>query len=270
MFNLCPQNPAVITHGPNLAGRDFIVGDIHGAYALLDDALAHVEFDGARDRLFSTGDLVDRGPASESALRYLQQPWFHPVLGNHEAMYLDYYRDGPRPEADLAAFCANNARQWWETTSERFRSDFLGQISRLPYIREVHVGTRTIGILHAEPLDCDWTTLKALIRSRRDGDWAREHLLWSRNYFRQNAAISVADIDWIYVGHNSVALPAQIANILYIDTNAARALRRGDPATGRMILIEMSEHGNLAPQSTSNPFVAIMPAAPADLPQFAF
>lgn len=270
MFNLCPHNPGFITHGQNHAGRDFIVGDVHGSFALLDDALATVRFDVERDRLFSTGDLVDRGRNSPGALTYLRAPWFHAVLGNHESMLLAFYRDGPRGADELEAFCAAHGRQWWEATSDSFRHDFLHAISRLPYVRELSLGNRTIGILHAEPLDCDWATLKTLITAHRDGDWALHHLLWSRNYIRHNTAVSVAGIDWIYVGHNPVNGPTQLANLLYIDTNAVGALRRSDPDYGRLTLIELSENGNLAPQSTGNPFVAIMPAAPADLPQFAF
>jgi serine/threonine protein phosphatase 1 len=53
--------------GRNTAGRDLIVGDIHGCFARLQVALDELGFDPERDRLFSVGDLVDRGPDSEVA-----------------------------------------------------------------------------------------------------------------------------------------------------------------------------------------------------------
>lgn len=74
----------------NNAGRDFIVGDLHGCLALLTEQLAAVSFDPTRDRLLSVGDLVDRGPASFECLSLLLQPWFHAVIGNHEAMLLTW------------------------------------------------------------------------------------------------------------------------------------------------------------------------------------
>lgn len=52
----------------NRRGRDIAVGDVHGHFQRLQQALDAVGFDPAIDRLFSVGDLVDRGPDSEQAL----------------------------------------------------------------------------------------------------------------------------------------------------------------------------------------------------------
>ena len=50
--------------GPNPGkGRDLVVGDVHGHFATLRHALGELEV-GAGDRLFSLGDLIDRGPDS--------------------------------------------------------------------------------------------------------------------------------------------------------------------------------------------------------------
>ena len=51
--------------GRNTLGRDFAVGDIHGCYSRLQAALETVGFCRKSDRLFSIGDLVDRGAESE-------------------------------------------------------------------------------------------------------------------------------------------------------------------------------------------------------------
>src|SRR3546814_19725952 len=74
----------------NTAGRDFIVGDLHGCLDLLQVELARIAFDPTRDRLFSVGDLTDRGPDSMGCLRLLREPWFYAVPGNHEDLLLDY------------------------------------------------------------------------------------------------------------------------------------------------------------------------------------
>jgi serine/threonine protein phosphatase 1 len=46
----------------NTQGTDYVVGDLHGCFKLLERLLADVQFDKANDRLFSVGDLADRGP----------------------------------------------------------------------------------------------------------------------------------------------------------------------------------------------------------------
>ena len=55
----------------NTTGRDLIVGDIHGCFGRLANALTLIDFDPARDRLFSVGDLVDRGPDSRQVTDWL-------------------------------------------------------------------------------------------------------------------------------------------------------------------------------------------------------
>ena len=53
---------------PAAGGRDWIVGDVHGCFQTLRQALAAIDFEPGRDRLFSVGDLIDRGPHSNEAL----------------------------------------------------------------------------------------------------------------------------------------------------------------------------------------------------------
>lgn len=48
----------------NEVGKDFIVGDIHGCLDQLKFQLSVTGFDKSKDRLFSVGDLIDRGPDS--------------------------------------------------------------------------------------------------------------------------------------------------------------------------------------------------------------
>jgi bis(5'-nucleosyl)-tetraphosphatase (symmetrical) len=64
----------------------YAVGDIQGCYDPLQRLLEQVGFDPAQDQLWSTGDIVNRGPESLRTLRF-----FHDlgraatvVLGNHD------------------------------------------------------------------------------------------------------------------------------------------------------------------------------------------
>jgi len=45
-------------------GKDYIAGDLHGCFSLLERLMEEVSFDKNHDRFFSVGDLIDRGPES--------------------------------------------------------------------------------------------------------------------------------------------------------------------------------------------------------------
>lgn len=83
------------TFEPNTQGRDFVIGDLHGAFPCFENLLKHLNFDREKDRMFSVGDLVDRGPDSLACLRLIREPWFHSVMANHEQMMLHAFADGP-------------------------------------------------------------------------------------------------------------------------------------------------------------------------------
>ena len=88
-------------------GRDLVVGDIHGHFATLRRALAELEL-GEHYRVFSLGDLVDRGPDPWAAKSWIAGPHasgrFHlTIRGNPEQMMFAGLAVGPRKSARRSA-----------------------------------------------------------------------------------------------------------------------------------------------------------------------
>ena len=64
----------------------YVIGDIQGCYAAFLELLQHITFDPAHDRLWITGDLVNRGENSLAVLRWCRahDEAVVAVLGNHD------------------------------------------------------------------------------------------------------------------------------------------------------------------------------------------
>lgn len=219
----------------NDQGRDFIVGDLHGCRALLDAKLAEVGFDKTVDRLFCTGDLVDRGPDSEGCLELLLEPWFHSVLGNHDAMLMAWLYDGkqddPRRHLYAGAFTENDGWQW----AERFTraAEFLPLLESLPFVIEVE---DQFEIVHAELLDFlhNPEEPQAMYLGVADhfvagfgniGTW-QDHLLWGRSIrlhmqtVEDRPSFSDALSLPVYCGHTICRKPMEYAGHRFLDTGA--------------------------------------------------
>lgn len=140
----------------NTVGKDYIVGDLHGCLDLLQEALVRAKFDFTRDRLFSVGDLIDRGPDSMGCLRLLNEPWFYAVRGNHEDMLLDYLENIPQPwgHSSVSELFLGNGGRWVRDfdaeSSQELNRDLVPKVRALPYVITVGDGDRKFHVAHAE------------------------------------------------------------------------------------------------------------------------
>ncbi|MDI5984839.1 metallophosphoesterase [Halomonas sp. M4R5S39] len=212
----------LIVHEANIRGRDFFVGDIHGQHRLLLEAMRRVGFDPATDRLFSVGDLIDRGTDSLACLSLAARPWFHAVRGNHEELALSALREGQ--DSTAWALWMINGGGWVARSGVGEVRKILNEALRhLPLAREVAIAGKRIGMIHAEP-PADWSRL---------ADADPETLVWGRARIQRRDETPVAGVDAVVVGHTIVERPLTLGNVHYIDTGAF--------CTGQLTLVDARE-----------------------------
>ncbi|MBB4861246.1 serine/threonine protein phosphatase 1 [Pseudomonas nitritireducens] len=211
----------------NQAGRDLIVGDIHGAYDLVIEALKAAKFNPAVDRLFVVGDLVDRGRGSHRVLNFLAKPWVYSIRGNHEDMLIDLYKDDVDPPEDLLHMLVQrfpgNGMHWWLDVEPETRRQIITELRKLPLIMEVATPRGPFGIVHAEvPLGMSWQDFKASVAKQDERVVAEA--LWGRKRLERDIEQAVPGIGRIFVGHTiQTTGMRQLANVFAIDTGAVKA-----------------------------------------------
>ena len=201
----------------NRAGRDFVVGDVHGCFHLLAKALKAERFNPATDRCFAVGDLIDRGPYSEHLLHWLRQPWFHTCLGNHEEMLLHTDPDSSEGKEWFKRY----GGKWWLRQDEEERAKIRTALERLSIAMEIETQQGHVGIVHAEvPEECSWQLFIQRLQqndldTRREALWGRRRILGSING-------PVSGIDFVVCGHTITPhrQVMEIDNVWFIDCGA--------------------------------------------------
>lgn len=195
----------------NTQGRDFIVGDIHGHFTRLQEALNSIGFDSTKDRLFSVGDLVDRGPESHLALEWIARPWFHAVQGNHEDMAIRY----PNGRMDRHNYSANGGG-WNIANPPNISRSISIALQALPVAIEIETTSGIVGVVHA---DCPLPTWAEFSVALKKGiDDLVSLAVWSRNRINTGNSSGVPDIRAVVVGHTPLASPVLLGNVFHIDT----------------------------------------------------
>lgn len=131
----------------NSQGRDYVIGDLHGEIVLLREKLASVGFDPAVDRLFSVGDLIDRGQDCFGALCLLDEPWFFPVQGNHETYMIDVMLHGESRELWYV-----NGGRWIDDFKDSDVMPYAVKAAELPHLIVVGEGAKRFHVVHAHAL----------------------------------------------------------------------------------------------------------------------
>lgn len=196
-------------YGLNEHGRDFVVGDLHGCLDLLLGKMEEVDFDAGKDRMFSVGDLVDRGPESMECLYLIKQPWFHPVQGNHEDMMLKVVLDDNDP-----LHWWMNGGGWQQAADPDEIIKLCEKVRKLPYSITIETKDGDIGVCHSQPPSHDWIDTEA--PTERD----IQVMLWARETVYQPDSEAIEGVNKTYHGHTILDEPLVIANMNFIDTGA--------------------------------------------------
>ncbi|WP_241290157.1 metallophosphoesterase [Burkholderia stabilis] len=237
---------AVRRYSLNVEGRDFVVGDVHGCFSMLEEELASASYDPRFDRLFSVGDLVDRGPESASVLDAVRRHRIKAVRGNHEDMILRWY-GGYTSSDQLIA----NGGEWFiamDDESGRARR-FANFMASLPYAIEIETRNGLVALLHADAPHDDWPKLAEMLESAGRDSMTHRQVLWQRARWVERKEREVDDLSpslhalfglpvaelkpkacdphriihgvtAVIVGHTPVRGPLVRGNVINIDTGA--------------------------------------------------
>ena len=249
----------------NPQGRDFVVGDLHGCYTLLQTALANVSFDPTMDRLISVGDLVDRGPQSLECLQLLDKSWFYATMANHEDLMLSYLDRSP-----MGDYWFQNGGSWFGDlcgSDKAIVKQYCAlYASKLPKLITLNMKDgRKFHVMHAE-LDTQevlsdkdfadeakFTKLWDEIEFHNGGKvgmWGRlvfKHLYRQKldthniDKYLRGATISKigkwaqgSNLSTVYVGHSVMREPTKVWNLVNLDT-CAFGVNRGMEEAGLTI-----------------------------------
>lgn len=255
--------------GKNSAGRDFVIGDLHGAIERLYQFMAFINFDKTKDRIFSVGDLVDRGPNSLECLMLIYEPWFFAVTGNHERLMADFFFDGP-----TGMWWAPNGGAWGieyaypqnPNDEAAVVRDAVKKANELPLMMTVEKQDGTFfHVIHAEmsspvslsdeDLDNEETFRYVTQAPSRDGHtviWGRYIFMplygvkydpeKHKRYFRPDAgSLFGPELSHIYSGHTIVREPTRFMGQTNLDTGAYRSIRYPDRAPDDWAALTVTE-----------------------------
>lgn len=208
----------------------YAIGDVHGQFEMLADALEHIENDGGTDaRVVVLGDLVDRGPDSFGAIELLRlgieegRDWTV-LRGNHDQMFLDFLASGALQHDRI-----KSGKSWLDPImggAETLASygveleEGIGLRAQVAAAREA-VPQSHVEFLSTLPLVYETSGLLFVHAGIRPGlpleEQNPEDLMWIREPF-----LSHEDpFDWLVVhGHTALDAPRHYGNRINLDSGA--------------------------------------------------
>lgn len=232
------MSSTVLKLAENTKGRDFVVGDIHGCFHLLDQALEKVHFDPACDRLISVGDLISRGPEPQRCIEFLKQPWFFAIRGNHEDMFLRSINSGGIPDPRYYDWHMKEGFNWVHQETIFVLMDAYDAFAKLPLAIELETKEGKIGITHGDvPGKMNWETFKKKLEKNDQKTVFK--CLWGRDRVKRKSERGIKEIARVYFGHTpQTDGVTKLGNCFFIDTGAVYSLHPKNKKNYCLTLVE--------------------------------
>lgn len=220
----------------NAVGRDFVVGDIHGCLQDFISLKSAIHFNPQKDRMFSVGDLIDRGPDSLSTAALIYEPWFFAVRANHEQLLIDAVLNKHTASENTWMW---NGGQWAADVDVQMLSMLAEDFNNNPYIITVGHGSDRVNIVHAEIIaSTDADVDQWALHNKIVPEWHLNELVWGRSHIYNPSAVG-RDLSITIVGHTPVQQPTyhELANHLYIDTGCVFGYRSANKDRDRFLTV---------------------------------
>lgn len=212
----------------NHVGKDYVVGDLHGCYDELMILLDHVKFDKTIDRLFSVGDLVDRGPKNIECAGLLFEEWFFCVQGNHEDLMHGSILENKPGYIDC---WIGNGGMWQLGQDPALMLNLAEKMKSLPLVITVgDTGVDRFNIVHGElyhdGMDESGLFKRIPLTDQMIDNWVfdsyqENNMMWGRDLCtRKVVAYKFHDAEKMsitFVGHTPMRAVVQYGQQMYID-----------------------------------------------------
>lgn len=199
----------------NTKGKDYVVGDIHGEFKKLEQKLKLIGFNEKTDRLYSLGDLTDRGKDSIEVLNWMKKKWFYPIKGNHEELLISVNKS---IFTEAAIIYYRNGGEWYFDLTKKQQKIIAKYYKSFPTTITVETNFGPVGLVHADCPMPTWSLLNKLLNSSKILDTEKK-CLWSRQRMHIHDQI-IPDVRAIIVGHMKQDEIKQHGNIYLIDTGS--------------------------------------------------
>lgn len=196
------------TFKENKLGTDYVVGDIHGQYQQLMTQLKEINFNFKADRLFATGDLIDRGPESEKCLMLLEEPWFFSVIGNHEYHLLE-----GKTDLLITEGMGNTWLEKYQNNQRKTISFCDIIVENQPLTITIEAGDVSVGVAHALPPEI-WPYENSCTPNVNEV----LDIIWSRPLGTKVVKRDLKGVDYVICGHSRVNSIKVLNRHIFIDT----------------------------------------------------
>ncbi|MCF8241596.1 MAG: metallophosphoesterase [Melioribacteraceae bacterium] len=196
-----------------------IIGDIHGCYFTLVDLYNKIIADHPGIKVYTVGDLIDRGNHSYEVLQFVIENDIHFTPGNHDYMFYHFFREPTSVFARSWVFNGNESTLESYEKNEEAVFKHIDLISKAPLFYDLYdcfISHAGISVKYKSVLPPNFRDDLSILETYIYNDFKNDNgVLWTRDPLLNLGKIQL-------VGHTkqqSLTLDEE-ANALYIDTGA--------------------------------------------------